>query len=586
MPATRRLAAILAADVAGYSRLIGTDERGTLEQLRAIRNELIDPTIAAHNGRIVKRTGDGFLVEFASTVDALTCAEKIQAQMAERNLTSAPESRIDYRMGIHQGDIVVEEDGDIFGDGLNIAARLEGLAEPGGICVSARVQEDAAGKLDLAFRDIGEQQLKNIARPVRAYSIKATTVPREGTAATPVPRLSVVVLPFANLNNDPEQQYFADGITEDLTTDLSRIAGSFVISRNTAFTFKNKHVETKQIGRELGVRYVLEGSVRRSGSQVRITAQLIDAETDAHLWAERFDRAIGDLFSLQDEITSRIAVTLSLELVRVEATRPTQHPGAMDFILRGRAAVIKPRSHDSFTERIDFFERALALDPHSVEAQSRLALSLTARVMDDMSDTSAADLGRAGDLVGQALAASPYSPIAHYAKGNLLRARRRFVEAVPEYEAVLAFDRNWVNALFALGQCKAMTGLMEETIPLMERAILLSPRDPILGSFFSEIGRVHLLQSRTDEAILWLEKARNATPAHPSFRAWLASAYALTGDTDSAAVELGEAQRLSSSNRFSSIASTKAWYSVTPTIAGLLEDIFLAGLRKAGMPEE
>lgn len=265
MPTTRRLAAILAADVAGYSRLIGADEQGTLERLRTIRAEVIDPKIAGHNGRLVKTTGDGLLIEFASTVDALRCAQEIQAQMAERNLAVAPETHIDYRMGVHQGDIVVE-DGDIFGDGVNIAARLEGLAEPGGICVSARVQEDAAGKLDLRFRDLGEQQLKNIARPVRAYTIDAARIAPTGPAATSVPRLSIVVLPFANLSNDPEQQYFADAITEDLTTDLSRIAGSFVISRNSAFTYQNRPVDTKQIGRELGVRYVLEGSVQRSGN--------------------------------------------------------------------------------------------------------------------------------------------------------------------------------------------------------------------------------------------------------------------------------------------------------------------------------
>jgi TolB-like protein/Tfp pilus assembly protein PilF len=585
MPATRRLAAILAADVAGYSRLIGGDEQGTLDRLKTIRTELIDPCLAAHNGRIVKTTGDGLLAEFGSTVDALRCAQEIQAGLPERNAGLTPESRIELRIGVHQGDIVVE-DGDIFGDGVNIAARLEGLAEPGGICVSARVQEDAAGKLDLTFRDLGEQQLKNIARRVRVYAIDVAAAGQSWPAAASPPRLSIVVLPFANLSNDPEQQYFADGITEDLTTDLSRIAGSLVISRNTAFTYKNRTIDTKQIGRELGVRYVLEGSVRRSGSQVRVTAQLIDAETDAHLWAERFDRGMGDLFALQDEITSRIAVTLSLELVRVEAARPTQHPGALDYLLRGLAASTKPRSRDNFAERIDFFERALALDPQSAEAQSRLAGALAARVMDNMTDTAAADMARAEGLIGKALAASPHSPLAHHAKGNLLRAQRRFAEAATEYEAVLASNRNWVFALFALGQCKAMTGSIQETIPLMEQAIRLSPRDPALGSFYSEIGRVHLLQSRTDEAIPWLEKARNATRAHPSFRAWLAAGYALKGETDRAVAELAEARRLSSDDRFSSIARAKAWYSGTPTFDALLETTFLAGLRKAGMPEE
>src|SRR6202011_925528 len=292
----RRLAAILAADVAGYSRLIESDEEGTPRRLKSLRAEVVDPKIAEHRGRIVKTTGDGLLVEFGSVVDALRCAAEVQAAIANSNDPLPPDRRIEFRIGIHQGDIVVE-DGDIFGDGVNIAARLEGLAEPGGICVSARVQEDAAGKLDLVFRDLGEQQLKNIARQVRAYAIDAVPIPPPRSTATSVPRLSIVVLPFANLSNDPEQQYFADGITEDLTTDLSRIDGMLVISRNTAFTYQAKRIDTRQIGRELSVRYVLEGSVRRSGNQVRINAQLIDAETDRHLWAERFDGDIAQMKS-------------------------------------------------------------------------------------------------------------------------------------------------------------------------------------------------------------------------------------------------------------------------------------------------
>jgi TolB-like protein/class 3 adenylate cyclase len=296
----RRLAAILAADVAGYSRLIGEDEAGTLSRLRGLRHDPIDPTIAAHNGRVVKTTGDGLLIEFASTVDALRCACRIQARVLESNTDVAADRRIELRIGIHQGDIVVEG-GDIFGDGVNIAARLEGLAEPGGICVSARVQEDAAGKLDLAFRDLGDQQLKNIGRPVRVYAINLAATQPYGSSTTSVPRLSIVVLPFANLSNDPDQEYFADGITEDLTTDLSRIPGMVVISRNTAFTYRKKTVGTKQIGRELSVRYLLEGSVRRLGNQIRVNAQLIDAQTDAHLWAERFDSSVADVFALQDD---------------------------------------------------------------------------------------------------------------------------------------------------------------------------------------------------------------------------------------------------------------------------------------------
>jgi adenylate cyclase len=405
MAATRRLAAILAADVAGYSRLIGADEEGTLASLKAVRVEVIDPNVAAHNGRIVKTTGDGLLVEFVSTIDALRCAGAMQARMAERNTALAPDHRIEWRIGIHQGDIVAEDD-DIFGDGVNIAARLEALAEPAGICVSARVQEDAAGKLDLAFRDLGEQQLRNIARPVRAYAIEM------GVAALPmapasVRHLSIVVLPFANLSNDPEQEYFADGITEDLTTDLSRIPNMLVISRNTAFTYRDKGVSTRQIGRELGVRYVLEGSVRRSQSRVRVTAQLIDAETDAHLWAERFDCDLGDLFALQDEVTAQIANTLNVELAVAEAARKVDRPDALDCIWRGRAARVGSLSRATKDEQIAWFERALALEPDSAEAQHRLARELVGRVRGWVPASSEVDIERAEGLARRALAAAP-----------------------------------------------------------------------------------------------------------------------------------------------------------------------------------
>jgi len=313
MNLTRRLAAILAADVAGYSRLMGTDEEGTHARLKAHLRELVEPKIKEHRGHTVKNTGDGFLAEFASVVDAVRCAVEIQRGMADREPDVPQERRIRFRIGINLGDVMVEEH-DIFGDGVNVAARLESLAEPGGICISRMVRGNVRDKLDYSFEDLGEQSVKNIARPVRVYRVRdragelpGTTVPPATSISQTIsaPRLSIVVLPFTNLSNDPEQQYFADGITEDLTTDLSRLAGMFVISRNTAFTYRNKPVDTKQIGRELGVRYVLEGSVRRSGNRVRVNAQLIDAATDAHLWTERFDRDTADLFALQDEMLSR-----------------------------------------------------------------------------------------------------------------------------------------------------------------------------------------------------------------------------------------------------------------------------------------
>jgi TolB-like protein/class 3 adenylate cyclase/Flp pilus assembly protein TadD len=599
MTATRRLAAILAADVAGYSRLIGADEGGTLQALKAIRAELIDPTIASHNGRLVKTTGDGLLVEFGSVVDALQCATEVQAGMAQRN-ANAPtpaDKRIEFRIGINMGDIVVE-DGDIFGDGVNIAARLEGLAEPGGICVSARVQEDATGKLDLAFEDIGEQQLKNIARPMRVYAMRPEALadlpapsvrPAPSISQPPVaPRLSIVVLPFANLGNDPEQQYFADGITEDLTTDLSRISDMFVISRNTAFTYQGKRIDTKQIGRELGVRYLLEGSVRRSGNQIRVNAQLIDAETDAHLWAERFDGDMSDLFAVQSEVTSWIANALNLELINVEAARPTERPDVLDYVLRARAAWNRPNSRERHGEVISLYEQALALDPRSVEAQAGLAANLAGRATDNLSDTPAADIERAETLVRQAAASAPRNPNVRWARGQVLRAQRRFAEAIPEYEAVLAANRNAARALCFIGQCKLFTGAIEETIPLLERAMRLSPHEPRVGIWCQQVGRAHLLQSRTEEAVAWFEKARNDSPAHPIIRVELASAYALNGETERAAAELAEARRLSADDRFSSLARLRAftYRGVVPKIRALYDATFFVGLRLAGMPEE
>jgi TolB-like protein/DNA-binding winged helix-turn-helix (wHTH) protein/Flp pilus assembly protein TadD len=400
------------------------------------------------------------------------------------------------------------------------------------------------------------------------------------------PRLSIVVLPLANLSNDPDQQYFADGITEDLTTDLSRVADMLVISRNTAFTYRNKPIDAKQIGRELGVRYLLEGSVQRSGDRVRVTAQLIDAETDTHLWAERFDRDVGDLFPVQNEITSRIAVALHQELVSVEASRPAEHPDAQDYVLRARAAWNKPPTREKWAETISFLEQALAIDPGYVAAQGWLASALAARVLDQMSDSAEADVTRAERLAGEALAVTPRSAVAHYAKGHVLRARRLPEAAIPEYEAVLALNRNWVFAISALAQCKLATGSIDEVIPLLERAIRISPRDPSIVIFYNDIGAVHLLQSRTDEAIHWFESARSAAPAHAVPHASLAAAYGLKNDTERAATELAEARRLSSDNRYSSIARLRARATAVPKIRELFETTYYVGLRKAGMPEE
>jgi TolB-like protein/DNA-binding winged helix-turn-helix (wHTH) protein len=407
--------------------------------------------------------------------------------------------------------------------------------------------------------------------------------------ARSVPRLSIVVLPFNNLGTHPDQQHFVDAITEDLTTDLSRITDSFVISRNTAFTYRKKPVDTKQIGRELGVRYVLEGSVQRSGNQVRVNTQLIDAETDAHLWADRFDRDIGDMFALQNDITGRIAVALDGVLIDAETSRPTDHPDALDYILRGRAALLKPLSRERYAEGITLFEHALALDPRSAEVQSRLASALAGRVLDEMSASGPADIARAEALIGQALVASPLSPLAHFAKGQLLRAKGRCNEAISEYERALSSNRNWASAIANIGRCKIYVGPIEEASALEEQAIRLSPLDPQIGVWYFRIGQAYLVQSRIEEAIVWLEKARNANPTLAYVHRWLASACALVGDTERAVAEIAEARRLNGSGSPPTIAQAKASTArdfMVPTIRTLFETTYLAGLRKAGMPEE
>jgi TolB-like protein/Flp pilus assembly protein TadD len=427
------------------------------------------------------------------------------------------------------------------------------------------------------------------------------TVPRKGLrfigevreeveaplAPPPAPRLSIVVLPFENLSNDPEQEYFADGITDDLTTDLSRISGSFVIARSTAFTYKGKPIDVKQISRDLGVRYVLEGSVRRSGNRVRVNAQLIDGATEAHLWAERLDRDIGDLLALQDDITSRIANELNIELIAAEAARPTEHPDALDYILRGRATLAKPRTRDNYAEAVALFERALALDPRSLDAQSQLVIALTARVLDQMTASTAADIARAETLIRRVMTIAPLSPLTYFAKGQLLRVQRRYAEAIPEYEAAITLNRNWVNAFGNLAECKLFAGSIDHVIPLHEQAIRISPRDPSISIWYFRIGVAHLLQSHIDEAIVWFEKARSANSELPYAHSHLASACALNGETERAAIELAEARRLSGDNRYSSFARLKALqYWGVPKIRALYEATYFAGLRKAGMPEE
>jgi len=451
MTSTRRLAAILAADVVGYSRLMGADEEGTHERLKAHLRELVDPKVGEHRGRIVKNTGDGLLAEFPSVVDAVCCAVEVQRGMIDRNADAPEDKRIDFRMGVNLGDVIVEPE-DIFGDGVNIAARLEALAEPGGICISRVVRDQIRDKLPYPFEDGGQQSVKNIARPVRVYAMRPEAIaglPAPSVQPVPpisqpvvAPRLSIVVLPFANLSNDSEQQYFADGITEDLTTDLSRIAGSFVIARNTAFTYKGKSVDVKQVGRELGVRYVLEGSVRRVGDQVRVNVQLVDGETGAHLWADRFDTDRVNLAQAQDEITGRLARTLNLELVEASVRRSEQaravDPDARDLVMRGWALYNRMAFAATREEAQRAFEQALEIDPESVDARIGLGEVLISEDVAGASSSYDQNLTRAEQLVFEALERDPKRSRAHFAMGLIRRRQRRLRDSKIELEATIA----------------------------------------------------------------------------------------------------------------------------------------------------
>src|SRR5215469_3761607 len=376
----RRLSAILAADVAGDSRLMHNDEEATHAKLSALFADAVDPTISEHGGRIVKNTGDGFLAEFPSAVEAVRAALQFQTRMKELTIDDVADRRIAFRVGINIGDVIAEPH-DIFGDGVNIAARLEGIAEPGGICISSSAYDHVRGKAGVEFADLGEQNLKNIDRPVRAYAVvrgptSASGVDHARPSTLSAPRLSIVVLPFANLSGDPEQDYFVDGVTESLTTDLSRISGLFVIGRHTAFTYKGKAANLNKVGRELNIRYVLEGSVQRGGARLRVNVQLADAETGAHLWADRFDKPVADLFDMQDEIVSRLANELEAQLTEVEARRSERspHPSSMELYFQGRALLNKGWTPEYLARARDRFERALSLDPKNIDAMVGVAV--------------------------------------------------------------------------------------------------------------------------------------------------------------------------------------------------------------------
>ena len=542
----RRLAAIMAADVAGYSRLIGADEEGTLNRLRSIRAAVIDPTIAAYHGRLVKTTGDGLLVEFASVIDALRCAAEMQQAIAGRNSRLVAAERMEFRIGINVGDVVVE-DGDIFGDGVNVAARLEALADPGGICVSARVQEDSAGRLDLAFDDLGEQQLKNIARPVRVYRVRmgpptsgqhAGRKPAVQAAPLALPgKPSIAVLPFQNMSGDPEQEYFADGMVEEIITALSRIRWLFVIARNSSFTYKGQMVDVKQVGRELGVRYVLEGSVRRGGNRVRITGQLIDAETGAHLWADRFDGSLEDVFDLQDKIALSVAGVIEPALQAAEtarsAGRPTSDLTAYDFYLRALAALY-PMTQERILEALGLFEQAIAIDPRYGLALSWAAICHINFALHRWGEAPDANRRKAGDLARQALDVgendSGVLGCAAFVLANLGEDIGTMIGLVDRALALNpSFARGWQQS----GQIRLLAGQHDLAIEHVETALRLSPRERP-GNPQSVLGRAYFLKRQFGEAAAKLLLAIQENPGIPVPYRFLAACYAHMGRLDEA----------------------------------------------------
>jgi adenylate cyclase len=583
MTATRRLAAILAADVVGYSRLMGEDEAGTALSVREHR-EAARPIVAAFGGRIVKTTGDGFLLEFPSVVAAVECAIAIQKLMVERNAETPGAKRIVYRIGVNLGDVLIEGD-DILGDGVNIAARLEGLCEPGGVLISGAAYEHIRGRIDAEFVDLGEKDLKNIARPVRAYALAsgAPSAPSSTAAANPTGprRFSIVVLPFANLSSDPEQQYFADGVTENLTTDLSRLHGAFVISRSTAFTFKGKAVDAQQIGMELGVRYVLEGSVQRAGARVRVNAQLIDTETGAHLWADRFQEEIADLFKLQDDVVARLANALSYELINAEAETAarSKNPDSIDLVMRGRAAsfqwVQQPPTKDELLAVRTVFERALEIDPKNADAFVGSAHTYMVEYVYGWTDPGTNYDAKIIDQADRAIALARDNAWAYGVKSIYLNISRRPNDALRVANAGLALDPN--NALLFAWRSSAETylGQFEQAKSDVQQAMRLSPRDPRIGHWYNLMADAELGLGHFDATIDEANKAIDG-----GWRNWysylnLAAAHALKGDMDQAKAPLAESRRLNPQLSVKWLTARKP----------ILQPAFDA-LRRAGLPEE
>ncbi|TIL44603.1 adenylate/guanylate cyclase domain-containing protein [Mesorhizobium sp.] len=589
MTGNRKLAAILAADVVGYSRLASADEDRTLARLRALRSDLIDPTIAVHNGRVIKRTGDGALVEFRSVVDAVRCAIEVQNAMVERNAGVPPGRRIEFRIGIHLGDVVEESDGDLMGDGVNIASRLEGIAAPGAICLSEDAYRQVKARLDLSVSDLGSTQLKNIADPIRVYSLqvgaaapaKATTT-SEFVTSRPVtalpPKLSIAVLPFANMSGDAEQEYFADGISEDTITALSKLSQLFVIARNSSFTFKGKNVNVQEVGRNLGVRYVLEGSVRKSGNRVRITAQLIDATTGGHLWAERFDRDLTDIFAVQDDVTQHIVGALALNLTEVDqqrlVTEQTDNLEAYDCFLRGREQLWRYTREQNNQAR-ELLQRAIELDPKFASAHAFLALAHGLDYINRWSTSLSMSVEQAEEFATRAVALDDRNPYAHWALGIINLHLRRHDMAIREAERTISLAPNLAEGHESLGNTLHYSGRSEEALACFDRAMALNPYYPDMFLHFQAQAMFQL--GRYEDAAASLKRRLVRNPGTDVSRVLLAASYGHLGRFDEARVQWQEVFRINPD--YSLEYRRKVLPYKNPSDFELVMD----GLRKAGL---
>jgi adenylate cyclase len=644
MAETRKLAAILASDVVGFSRLAGADEDRTLARLRSLRSDLIDPTIAVHNGRVVKRTGDGSIVEFRSVVDAVRCAIEVQNAMVERNAGVPEDRRIVFRIGIHLGDVVEESDGDLMGDGVNIAARLESIARPGAICLSEDAYRQVKGRLDLAVTDLGPTQLKNITEPVRAYSLQVggsirsltgdqtlrkskkrsassaitiafavlivviagvawyifnanISLKEDAKSTMPAASISLVVLPFANNSGDSSQDYLADALSDDLTTYVSRIAGTFVIARNTAFTYKGRPTDARQIGRDLGVRYLLEGSVQPTASRIRVNAQLIDTENGAHLWAETFDEERADLLQMEDDIVTRLARSLDIELTAAESIRAArihpENPDAQDLALRCRADLNNnPTAFQDVAKEVFFepCERALRLDPRNVIALNLLAQRLSATLGSGRSSEPTADLERMDDLVIRALSIAPNDSEAHANKADVYFIKGQVEQGILEAERSIELNPSNMRAYVEICALNNGGGHPAKTLEYADKAIRLSPRNPFIFQFFVQKAWAFLILGQNEAALASADRALILSPSYPSAFRFKIAALTQLGRDDEAreaykSFDALPGKQIRTIAEFRAFANGRVWPAKDPASIAAKERL-MEGMRKAGMPEQ